>query len=264
MVVYPVGQGFFGSSLPRESRRNLAKLGRTVSYHPGQVIYRQGAASEHVRVLLDGSVKLTASARGRETLLEIRNPGDLLGEREVLYSPDAPLPSGPGQGLGPVIPVAGYGRRAPRNATATALRPVQALVIPGNEFTGFMRSEPGAMAAMARDLEGRLTSAERRISGVSSESANRRLARALLSLSAATDLPGVGQTVLELTQGEMASWIGASRETVERVLRDWRGRGIVETRYRGIVILRLGDLMRIAGSQPPPRPETDASLRGFR
>jgi DNA-binding transcriptional regulator LsrR (DeoR family) len=39
---------------------------------------------------------------------------------------------------------------------------------------------------------------------------------------------GVGRTSLQLSQAELASWIGVSRETVERVLRDWRERGIID------------------------------------
>jgi CRP/FNR family transcriptional regulator, cyclic AMP receptor protein len=89
-------------------------------------------------------------------------------------------------------------------------------------------------------------------------------ARALLQLSMRTALPGVERTWLQLSQGELASWIGVSRETVERILGDWRGRGIIETGYRRVVVLRLDDLMRIAGARPAARPEVSASLRGLR
>ncbi|WP_432928210.1 helix-turn-helix domain-containing protein [Microbispora sp. CA-135349] len=41
---------------------------------------------------------------------------------------------------------------------------------------------------------------------------------------------------LPLTQAELASLIGSSRETVERILRGWRQRGIVRTAYRPSVI----------------------------
>ncbi|ASU85931.1 hypothetical protein CDO52_26820 [Nocardiopsis gilva YIM 90087] len=37
---------------------------------------------------------------------------------------------------------------------------------------------------------------------------------------------------MSVTQVELATWIGTSRETVERILRGWRKRGLVSTRYR--------------------------------
>jgi CRP-like cAMP-binding protein len=65
---------------------------------------------------------------------------------------------------------------------------------------------------------------------------------------------GVQRTSLRLSQAELASWIGTSRETVERILRDWRNRRIIETGYRSITVLQLGDLMRVAGMRWDPRP----------
>jgi DNA-binding transcriptional regulator LsrR (DeoR family) len=57
-----------------------------------------------------------------------------------------------------------------------------------------------------------------------------------------------------LTQAELASWIGSARETVERLLADWRKRGIVQTGYMHIDITDEEALQRIAGvrhHEPP-------------
>ena len=123
------------------------------------------------------------------------------------------------------------------------------MVLSGPVFTQFLSAEPDAWPALARDLDVRLSRAEARLRMDSSEAANCRLARALLSLSTSTALQSVGRVSLRLSQAEreLASWIGVSTETVERVLRDWRNRQIVETRYRSITLVRLDALMRIAG-----------------
>lgn len=263
----PAQRGFLGALAP-DSRRKLTRLGRVGSYHPGQVLFSQGDESAHVRVILEGAVKLTALSRSaRETLLEIRSRGDLLGEREVLHSLGTSVSnvnSHPAAQAASFPSGSSIGRREPRSATATALWRTQALVVSGDTFAKFMASESGAMAAMVTDLEARLSEAEFRLGGITSESANRRLARALLSLSMSTALPGVERTWLQLSQAELASWIGSSRETVERILGDWRRRGIIETGYRRIIVLQLDDLMRIAGARQPPHPVLSASLRSFR
>lgn len=238
-------RGFLGLLDP-ECRDKLMALGRIRLYQAGEVIYAQGDSSSHVRVVLDGSVKMTARSgaqAGRETLLEIRIPGDLLGERESLQGLRAPgvwtdnsRSDGRSSGSGPA-----------HSATATTLAHTRAAVISRPVFTRFLLAEPTAWAALARDLDVRLGRAEARLRGNSSEAANRRLARALLSLSTNTVLRSVGQVSLRLSQAELASWIGVSTETVERILRDWRNRQIVETRYRSIILMDLDALMRIAG-----------------
>jgi CRP-like cAMP-binding protein len=43
------------------------------------------------------------------------------------------------------------------SATAIALQQTRALVVPGVQFARFMTTEPDAMAAIARDLESRLS-----------------------------------------------------------------------------------------------------------
>src|SRR6266496_92923 len=230
---------------------------RSRFYHAGETIYSQGDLSTAVRVILDGSVKITARSSSRgETLLEIRTQGDLLGEREVLQalgvthatehsqSPDGKsIPAGgrspkPSPGRGAAADALRHPGAA-RRATATALRLGQVLIIPGEEFARFLTDEPNAWTAMAQDLEARLSEAELRLRGIASEGANRRLARALLSLSMSTALAGVERTSLRLSQAALASWIGTSRETVERILRDWRNRRIIETGYRTITVLQV-------------------------
>ena len=57
--------------------------------------------------------------------------------------------------------------------------------------------------------------------------------------------PGI---LVRLTQAELASRIGVSRETVDRALRNWRNRGIVATGNRRIVIRDVQALARIAGA----------------
>jgi hypothetical protein len=71
---------------------------------------------------------------------------------------------------------------------------------------------------------------------------------------------GVERTSLRPCQTELASWIVASRETVERILRDWRSRGIVETGYRYITVVQVPDLMRVAGMRRFARPVKKAAM----
>ncbi|MET8145661.1 Crp/Fnr family transcriptional regulator [Sphaerisporangium sp. NPDC005288] len=217
----------FWAELDTAGRRKLLQRGQPKVYDNRDYIYRQGHTSSYVLILLRGHAKLMAdSASGQQTLLSIRSPGQLLGEDEALQR----------------------GGTTVRRATAQALQRVTAITVEAMAFQDLLNSHPPAGVALAMELRTRLNEAETRIR-VAPEAANRRLARALVSLIDHNEAMRNDWTkvTLPLSQAELASWIGTSRETVERTLRGWRQRSIVRTDYRAITVLRPRDLMRIAG-----------------
>ena len=55
------------------------------SFHAGELLCREGDPGEVVVILLSGYVKLTkTAASGRQTMLELRGPGDVLGDMSVV------------------------------------------------------------------------------------------------------------------------------------------------------------------------------------
>jgi CRP/FNR family transcriptional regulator, cyclic AMP receptor protein len=240
-------RGGFAGQLEPQAWRDLQNAGRPRTYHSGHPIYEQGDLSTHVVVLLHGSAKVTRSAAGRQTLLAIRTPGDVLGEAEALRDAGRPDPSMHGRPTGRI--------RIPRAATAEALVDTTALVIGADKFTSFLASWPDAWVALAHDRQMQLEETYSRLSDMASDSANRRLANALLAFSMKTGVGHAGSTI-PLSQAELASWIGVNTATVERALGDWRRRGIVETKYRSITITQLAELKRIAGILQAIRPAT--------
>jgi CRP/FNR family transcriptional regulator, cyclic AMP receptor protein len=232
-----------GLGLPAE--RELMKLARPRFFHPGQYLPPTLFAPDPKFAVLigDGLVKLTAISTGEhETLLWVRGPGDLLGEHGALRE----LRGGQRSGA--------QGARD-QAVIGTAMTFIQAWLFPAGTLGRFLRSHPDALAAVALGLWERLEEAEARIASAGRDSADRRLARLLCDLEgyghpqedgnglmmAGTEIP------IKLSQQEFATWIGASRETVERALRNWRARGIVSTRYRTIIVHDLESLARIAG-----------------
>lgn len=214
----------------------------------------------------DGLAKLTAVSAGEhQTLLWVRGPGDLLGEHGALRE----LRGGQHPGA----------HGAPGQAViGTAMTLIRAWLFPAGTLGRFLRSHPDALAAVALSLWERLEEAESRIASAGRDTGARRLARLLCDLEgyghprdpgnglvAGTEIP------IKLSQKEFASWIGASRETVDRALRSWRTRGIVSTRYRTVIVHDLESLARIAGITVrrrtfnwPVMPDTTPSRRNTR
>ena len=171
-------------------------------------------------------------------MLSIRGPGDLVGEETAIYDEVSPADT-----AGPVA-----GRRIVTGLTGGTAR-----VFPVEQLRRFLVEHPAVLWPVAAGLCERLADAEARIASAARDNVDCRLARLLCDLErygAADhgDVPGT-QIPLQLSQAELASWIGSCREMVDRTLARWRSRGIISTRYRTIVVHDLETLARIAGIQ---------------
>ena len=94
---------------------------------------------------------------------------------------------------------------------------------------------------------------------MASETAGRRLAVFLLQLlsydqQAQARCDQAQQVPLQLSQTELAEWIGVSRETIERLLSGWVRRGLMETGRRSLLVRDVPKLEKIAGVRPDITP----------
>jgi CRP/FNR family transcriptional regulator, cyclic AMP receptor protein len=217
------------------------RLGRSRWFSPGELVVSHGVPAQHAALITSGLVKVTlpgGDAPGAKagTLLSIRGPGDLIGEETAIL------------GVYPTKPaIYSEGR-----FMVTAITKGHARVFPANELRRFLEERPAALWLVAAGLCERLAEAEERIASTARDNADCRLARLLCDLEryGAPDYAEARrgtQIPLNLSQTELASWIGSCRETVDRTLTRWRRRGIISTRYRTIIVHDLETLARIAG-----------------
>ena len=71
------------AELEVEALRLIAFSGETRMFKPGDVLFRQGEASDGAFVLLSGRIAIEASGAGRPPL-QVVGPGALIGERALL------------------------------------------------------------------------------------------------------------------------------------------------------------------------------------
>ena len=202
----------------------LRALGRTRSFPAGAALFHEREPGDAVFVLQSGRVKLSCvTEAGREALLGIREPGDLIGEMSAIDG-------------------------APRSATAIALEPVEVLTVSRDAFVGFLDRTPGVALVLLRMIAPRLRDADRkRIEYLGQDSVGRVCSR-LVELADRFGAPeGDGVHIeLAITQEELAGWTGSSREAVIRALRTLRELGWIETRRRGVTLLEVEQLRRRA------------------
>lgn len=218
----------FWAELGLRERTELHEAGSWREFRPGMTVLTEHDTTDHVLVIWFGYAKvMTINDAGREVMLALRGPGDLLGE---------------------LVGIGG----GPRSATVTAIEPLRALVVDGTQFLRLMRNSRRGEAALNRVVVGRLREGDRDRSALVFTTVGQRLARLLLKFADTHGIPdGTSGTVLafELSQRELATFAGGSPRAVARELSVWRKRGFLRTGRRRMVILREDQLRRIAGSK---------------
>jgi CRP-like cAMP-binding protein len=108
-----------------------------------------------------------------------------------------------------------------------------------DELREFLGKHPDSGLVLIRMLVRRLAEAERDRLDLATQDSVGRLAKRLLELAADHGSPTERGTRigLPLSQDELASWTGATRETVSRALRLMRSLGWVVTDHGSITIL---------------------------
>jgi CRP-like cAMP-binding protein len=217
--------GFIGH-LPRADRERLLALGTRRRYRRGTPLFFEGDRSDYVLVVLEGRVRVSiAGADGRDLVIAVRGPGDLLGEFAAIE------------------------RGMPRSASAHAIEPLLVQVVTAEEFEAFLEKSPRAAVTLLRTLTRRLRETSRAQMEFGSYDTIGRVARRLDELVAEhgeQTSEGV-RIALPLTQEELAGWVGASRESVARALRSLRDRGVISTSRRSVVVHDHDALARYTG-----------------
>jgi CRP/FNR family cyclic AMP-dependent transcriptional regulator len=220
-----VGETPFLGQLGSGDAEALMQLVRRRSVRKSQLILRAGAAGDDVVVVLEGHVKLVAyGADRREVVLAIRGPGELIGEMAALA-----------------------GQR--RTATVIAVDDVEVGYLAADELRSFLVSHPDVALVLIRMLVRRLSEADRDRVDLATQDSVGMVAKRLVELATEHGKRVDEGTLIEfsLTQDELASWTGATRETVSRALRLMRRVGWIQTDNRSITVLDLGALRERCG-----------------
>jgi CRP/FNR family cyclic AMP-dependent transcriptional regulator len=216
--------GGFLAKLSTDAATALFERGRERTYDAGATIFHEGEATDRVVVLLSGRAKIaTVTEDGKEVMLGVRDPGDLLGEFSAID----------GQ---------------PTSANVIAMERVTALVLDTGSFRTWLTEHPATALLLLQMVLARLRDADRKRVEFSAYDTVGRVARRLFELAErfGRQTPAGVEISLPLTQDELAAWTGASRVGVSQALKSLRDRGWVETKRRSITILDVAALEKRA------------------
>lgn len=190
----------------------------------GDVVFHTGDTGDCLYVVLAGKAKITrTSPDGRENLLAILGPGDLLGELSLFDS-------------------------LARTATATAVTDLTLSRLDESDFHAYLDDRPAVARELLRVLARRLRDTNAAMADLVFTDVPGRVAKALLTLADrfGSDAEGGLRVHHDLSQEELAQLVGASRETVNQALSDFASRGWLRLEGKSVLLIDRARLERRA------------------
>jgi CRP-like cAMP-binding protein len=203
----------------------LATKFHPIRYRRGEVIFREGEPAERLFLIDVGAVKLsTASPTGQEMLIGLLQRGQIFGELEVID-------------------------RGPRAMDARAMQASTVYGLDSEMFWTLLENRPALARRLLELMARRLRRADQTSQDLVFFDAPTRLARKLLQLAdehgEANEEAAVRITV-RVTQEELAQMIGVTRESANRLVASFTGRGWISWNDGYPILLHPDALLRRA------------------
>lgn len=203
-----------------EDVRAVLALARRSTYRRGEVVFHHHDPADAVHLVVKGrfDVRITTT-HGDVVALAIRGPGETFGELAVVTGTE-------------------------RSATVSALEPGETLVLRGSELRRLARDHATVGEVLVRMLAEHVALLSERLVEAYTVDAEARVARRVLELGRVYG--GSPPVTIPLIQEEIAALAGASRATVNRVLREAEDRGVVRLSRGKTTLLDEGGMARLA------------------
>ena len=191
-----MSDGVQGESRVTLSVAELAEISRRAvprEFRARTVLVTEGEKTNALYIIVEGRVRAYVSdANGREAVLSIMGPGEYFGE--LAYD------------------------HGPRSASVMTLEPCRLLVVPHADFASFVESNPAFAHRFINKLIHHVRALTLNVRSLALMDAYGRVARLLLESSVKKD--GEQFVPERLTQADIASRVGCSREMVSRIFKD--------------------------------------------
>lgn len=189
----------------------LSKNAVTRTYPKNTIILNEGDETDSLYVILSGRVKVfLANEEGKEIVLDVQGPGEYFGEMVL--------------------------DEGPRSASVMTMEPCRFQLIPKDDIKALLQSHPDFAMHLVCKLIGRARVLTEHVKSLALENVYSRFTRLLHELAVEKD----GRLVVQekLSQQELANRIGASREMVNRIVKELTTGGYISLTGARIEILK--------------------------
>lgn len=207
--------------LPSSDLEIVAARVRERRYKEGDTIFHRHDPGVALYMIVKGTVKIhTDTHDGGESIIAILTEGEFFGELAVIDGDE-------------------------RSAHATTLEPAELLMLSRDDMHEILERYPRISLRLLSTLAGRLRRTTEAYLAYSALDVNGRLA---LQLTRLAEQHGIVTTNgvridLHLTQTDLGSLVGASRESINKVLGRFRRAGYVTLDERGRITLKNQDAL---------------------
>ena len=210
----------FFANLPDEDIRALMAVARKRAFRAGEVIFHREDVGQVLYVIKEGKVNICLiSPEGQEISLVVLGKGDVFGELAIL------------DGL-------------PRSADAIALERVECYTLQRSDFHNAIMKNPKIAIQVLEVLSRRLRKTDDKVEDLVVLDVYGRVAKKLLDLAKEHGVNVDDGTLIDvrMTQQDLASMVGASRESVNKVLGYFTDKGYISSDKHKITLHRINEL----------------------
>lgn len=214
--------GILGS-LPAATQAQWQSAGRTGRWGKGELLFHSADPAETLFVLQSGSVRLyRLGQNAREMTVAVHSPGDFLGVQALL------------------------GTQERYDMYAEALEDTSALMLGKEALSRLRQRVLNTDLILARQLVAQTQEVQTRLSQLVFLEVSQRLALALLHLAQNEEWNEDGLLALRerISHQDLAYAVGSTRETITKLLGDFRQRGLLDLGYRRLVLTDYDGLLR--------------------
>jgi len=208
------------SKLDDEELDIIFKNSQKKKYPPKFIVFNEGDMEDGLYVILKGKVKITLiDESGKEIALSIMKDGSFFGEMSLFDD-------------------------FPRSATVETLDETEFLILKKKFFLKILEDNPLITRSILKEMSIRLREADEKIRNLAYMDVAGRLARVIMDLvkKEGTIIESKNIAVLPMPSRQtLANLVGATRETVSRVLGSFQKRGIITISGKKLIVHNLKD-----------------------
>lgn len=209
-------------ALNKDELIKMASCKASYTIKKGEPIFEEGESVNGIYCIKDGVCKLSKlSANGKDQIVKLVKPGELLGQRSMISD-------------------------EPANLSAVALEDMEVCFIPKKEVLQFFNTNNQFSMNVMKTICGDLKEADDHMVSMAQKTVKERLAETLIYLEETFGKNSDGSLRIQLSREELAGMIGTATESCIRLLSEFNRNGLLELNGKRISLLDRTKLKRLS------------------
>lgn len=209
-------------ALNKEELLKMANCKTSYTIKKGDPIFEEGESVNGIYCIKDGVCKLSKlSANGKDQIVKLVKPGELLGQRSMISD-------------------------EPANLSAVALEDMEVCFIPRTEVLQFFNNNNQFSMNIMKSICGDLKESDDHMVSMAQKTVKERLAETLLYLDDTFGRNEDGSLHIQLSREELAGMIGTATESCIRLLSEFNKSGLIDLNGKKISIVDRNKLKRLS------------------